>query len=187
MTEQRSDSVIDILRSKLGPRHMSGMDEGRADIERILREELRLERGDAETMVSRMIDDGQLRYVTAAERDPEVDREAQHDERSDRANQVGAGRAPIADVLGAGVVPPTGGPQEGYSGLSTGSAARAAGAATPVAGAGTGTAAAGPLAVTAATDPTLGAGQAGYWDIGGLAAGVVPSSTRKGQVEPQGT
>lgn len=188
MTEQRGDSVIDILRSRLGPRHMSGIDEGRADIERVLRDELNMDGEQAQTMVQRMIDDGTLRYVTAAERDPEVDVAAQDDERSDRANQVGD-RNPgaIDDRLGASIVPPTGGPQEGYSGLSTGSAALAAGAAMPVAGAGTGSAAAAPLAV-AATDPALGAhGGAGYWDIGGGATGVVPSTTRKGQVEPKGT
>ena len=72
MTEQRGDSAIDVLRSRLGPRHQAGIDEGRADIERVLRDEMNIDRDQAAAMVQRMIDEGTLRYVTSDERDPEV-------------------------------------------------------------------------------------------------------------------
>ncbi|HMQ31325.1 MAG TPA: hypothetical protein PKD53_11385 [Chloroflexaceae bacterium] len=183
MTERQHEELIEILRRRLGSRHMAGIDEGRADIVGVLRDELSIERDEADALLGRLMDAGLVRYVTSDERDPVGNPEVIHD--PERPERTDPAERPIA-------VPPVGGPQEGYSGLSTGSSARAAGAAIPVAGAGTGSPAAGPVAVVAADPTTAGEAAAqgtgpGYWDIGGSGAGIVPSSTRKGQVEPRGT
>lgn len=183
MTERQHEELIEILRRRLGSRHMAGIDEGRADIVGVLRDELSIGGDEADAMLGRLMDAGLVRYVTGDERDPVGAPEVIDDpERPRQTDRVDPAERPLA-------VPPVGGPQEGYSGLSTGSSARAAGAAIPIAGAGTGSPAAGPLAVVAADPTTSGEASAtghGYWDIGGSGAGVVPSSTRKGQVEPRG-
>ncbi|NTU79556.1 MAG: hypothetical protein HGA45_09160 [Chloroflexales bacterium] len=62
--------------------------------------------------------------------------------------------------------------------------------ATPVVPVVTGGTSSPPLVPVSAGDPgavDAGGQGPGYWDIGGQAAGVVPSTTRKGQVEPRGT
>lgn len=173
MTERQSDDVVEILRSRLGVRYQSGVDEGRAAMVRTLRDELGLDADQAEAAVRDLIDGGHLRYVTADERDPET----RDDGRSRRQDDHPRYSTDPADL---NVVPATGGPQAGTSGLATGSAAVAAGA-------GSGSPAAGPLAVAAAAGGVSGGEDRGYWDIGAGATGVVPSSTRKGQVEPKGT
>ena len=179
MIERQQDDVVEALRRRLGNRHQAGLDEGRADLVQALRDELSLSADEAEVTLRRLIHEGRVRYVPAHERDVEHDATAQHDEYLDRDQRT---RDDNPATTGAGLglaVPPTGGPQQGYSGVT--------GTAAPVAAAGTGSAAAGPLAVAAA-DSDLVEGQGpGYWDIGGQATGVVPSTTRKGQVEPRGT
>jgi hypothetical protein len=184
VTERQSDDVVEILRRRLGARYQSGIDEGRAAMARALRDELSLGADEADALVRGLIDAGQIRYVTSDERDPMVDPGSRDVERPDQGERSSA-RDPLETGAGLNPIPAQGGPQEGYSGLK-------AGAALPVSGAGTGSPAAGPLAVAAATgddrvgDPT-GAKGPGYWDIGAGTTGVVPSATRKGQVEPKGT
>lgn len=181
MTERQHEELIDMLRRRFGARHMAGIDEGRADMVGVLRDELGIGRDEADALLGRLIEAGLVRYVTGDERDPVGDPEVLNDpERAPRAGRADPAERPIA-------VPPAGGPQEGYSGMATGSAAQAAGGAVPVAGAGTGSPAAGPVAIVAADPEQGGATGPGYWDIGGSGAGVVPSATRKGQVEPRGT
>lgn len=167
MTQRESSSLIETLRARLGPRHQSTMDRGRADIVQVLRDELQIGANDAEAMVRQLIDQGQLRYVTSDERDP--------------AGTSG----PLTDEAGragsAGVAPPI---------SATVPVAPAVTGAAPVAPIAGGTTTPAPI-VPAATDHDVtaraGDQDSGYWDIGGQAAGVVPSETRKGQVEPKGT
>ncbi len=184
MTERQSDDLVEILRRRLGVRYPSGIDEGRAAMARALRDELSLGADEADALLRGLIDAGQIRYVTGDERDPMLDPGARDDERPDQQGHTST-RDPLETGVGLNPIPAQGGPQEGLSGLK-------AGAALPVSGAGTGSPAAGPLAVAAATgdamtDEPTGARGPGYWDIGAGTSGVVPSTTRKGQVEPKGT
>lgn len=180
--EQRSDSVVDILQRRLGTRHHSGMESGRKDIERVLMDELSMEHDQAHEMVSRMIDSGQIRYVTGDERDIEVDRDAQLDEHTDRAYQVGADRRGMADdVVTPGMIPPA--TAAGTAGMNTGTGMPPVPIAPPPSG---GSPAVAPL-FPAAGDADMAGDRMGYWDICGDKAGVVPSRSRKGQVEPRGT
>lgn len=175
MTERHDDSAVEALRSRLGTRHQSGIDAGKADMARVLREELNIGADEADDLLRQMIEAGTVRYVTGSERDPEVRDGDGAEHTGMRAEDSAAARG---DALGLNVVPPTGGPQAGYSGMATGTA-------TPAVAVGTGSPAAGAMAM-AATDGAMAEG--GYWEIGaGGATGVVPSSTRKGQVEPRGT
>ena len=168
--EERSDSVVDILRRRLGTRHQSGLEEGREDIVRVLRDELSMEHDQAEGLVSRLIDAGQIRYVTAAEHDAELDPDVQYDEHTDRAYQD--------DVVPPAVVPPV-----GMAGMNTGTGMPPMPIVAPPPS--TGSPAAVPM-MHPALDTDAADGRMGYWDICGDKAGVVPSRSRKGQVEPKG-
>lgn len=189
MTEhdQESRDVVGVLRDRLGVRYQASIDDGRAEIVRVLADELKIGRDEADSMTSQLIDSGRIRYVTGVERDVEYDTEAHQDERGDADNRRGAAGvvAPDltdrTDILQANAIPGGGGPQTTASGLH-------AGAAAPVA-AGSSGAAPGALPLAAGVDIGAGAEEQqrrGFWDFGAGAAGVVPSTTRKGQVEPRG-
>lgn len=170
MSELQGRDPVDILRSRLGVRYSSGLDDGRSEIVRVLSDELGLNRSEAEATLRNLMDTGHIRYITARE--------------SDTARAVGAGRSDDLDAssddLRVNAIPGGGGPASAVSGLS-------AGAAAPVVVGGnttpppipveTGV----PLGMEDNFDPRLG-----YWDFGG-GGGVVPSRSRKGQVEPTGT
>lgn len=177
--EERSDNVVDILQRRLGTRHYSGMEEGRDDIVRVLRDELSMEHDVAEGLVSRLIDAGQIRYVTAAEHDAELDPDAQYDEHTDRAYQIGDDRRGTTDD----VVPPAVVPPVGMAGLNTGTGMPPMPIVAPPPS--TGSPAAVPM-THPAFDADTADGRTGYWDICGDKAGVVASRSRKGQVEPKG-
>lgn len=187
MTEHEHESrdVVDVLRRNLGSRYRASIDDGRAEIARVLASELNMSSGDADTMTSELIESGRIRYVTAVEHDVDYDVEAQRDERSDldsRRGGLGLTDPDLSDASDnprANAVAGQGGPQTTAAGLH-------AGAAAPVA-AGSSSALPGTLPI-AATDETLGGAgdRGGYWEFGG-GVGVVPSTTRKGQVEPRGT
>lgn len=174
MTERESGNLIEILRQRFGPRHPGAMDRGRADIVQALRDELQIGAADAEAMVQRLVEQGQLRYVTSDERDP-GDTSAPADDRAERAGTGAGGVTPVAPPISANVpVAPA----------VTGAAPVA-----PVAAGGTTSTAQPPLVPASVDDDDAaraGGQGVGYWDIGGQAAGVVPSATRKGQVEPRG-
>jgi hypothetical protein len=181
VTEHESRDLVEALSARLGNRHYSSIDDGRADIVSAVADEMHVSRDEADGITQRLIDSGRIRYVTGTERDVEHDVEAQDDEHSDRANRMRAeGMTDRSDTLRANAIPGQGGPDAVSSGL-TGAAVA------PVAVApGSSTPAAAPLAAgvpLAASADELQRG--GYWDLSG-AKGVVPSDARKGQVEPAG-
>lgn len=184
MTERKHTEVIEALRSRLGFQYESSMEDGRHEIERVVADEMNVSSDEAKGIVSELIDGGMIRYVTGAERDVEYDVEAQRDEYTDEQNREAREREKIddrRDNLAVNAIPGQGGPSAATSGL-------AAGAAAPVAAAGATAPAALPLA--AGVDIGKNAAElqdAGYWEFTADRAGVVPSSTRKGQVEPRGT
>ncbi|GAB4430011.1 MAG: hypothetical protein OHK0015_14630 [Chloroflexi bacterium OHK40] len=176
MTEQQSRDIVDILSERLGVHYYASIDDGRARIVETIAEELRLDRARAEETLERLLEAGRIRYVTGTERDVVRDvapRDGDHsDHREDATNR--------SDSLVVNAIPGAGGPQQGTSGLS-------AGAVAPVAAGGTSSNAPGaPLAAAIPLDHSAEEAQrAGYWDFS-EARGVVPSDSRKGQVEPAG-
>lgn len=179
MTEQRGDSVIEALRSRLGSRYPGDMEQGRAEIVRVLRDELQLGADEAEALVRRMIDDGRLRYVTATERDPLIDPATLDGDPTGRAEYTGEGD-PYQRPGDTVVAPLLGGVQD------TAGAPRVVAA--PAVSSSTTTPPPVFVGDVAASGAELDAGNGpGYWEIGGGATGVVPSGSRKGQVEPRGT
>ncbi len=186
--EHEGRDVVDVLRERLGVRYQASIDDGRGEIARVLAGELNIGRDEADSMVSQLIDSGRIRYVTGVERDVEYDVTAQRDEHSDVDSRRGApglvapDLADRSDNLSVNAIPGQGGPQTTASGLHAGAAAPiAAGSSGAIPG--TLPLAAGLAANADADDPQ----RAGYWDFGSGAAGVRPSTTRKGQVEPLGT
>jgi hypothetical protein len=182
--EERRDSAVDILQRRLGTRYRSGIDDGRAAIMRVLSEELSIGRDQADEQVSRMIESGQLRYVPAVEHDIEVDRDTQHDEHTDRSTEVGGGSQTTRGTLGPDETPLAGTPIAGSGGVVMSILGVPAAA---VGTGGSGAAAAMPLPTADMDDTDDTWRHGGYWDISSETAGVVPSRSRKGQVEPKGT
>jgi hypothetical protein len=194
VTEREITDVVEILRARLGVRYVAGLDAGRREINRVVADELRLSGTDADVLVSRLIDAGMIRYVTRDEVDPVGDPEAQDDERSDEASRRSDDYIDRSGSLRANAIAGQGGPSAGTSGQMGGPVAPPAAAGlgpVPVAAVGTGSAVPAPLAAAAMPAPDAdgvrGHYDMGYWEFVGERAGVVPSSTRKGQVEPRGT
>jgi hypothetical protein len=183
VTERQSNDLIEMLRDRLGMQYHAGVDEGRREIARVLADATQMGHDEADAAVSRMIDSGMIRYVTGAERD--VDRSVAPGEDAafgrDRTDRTRGGLDERADDLSINAIPGTGGPQAATSGML-------AGAPAPIAAGGLGAPPATPLAagdgITASAEDLQ---RGGYWEFTGDKAGVVPSSTRKGQVEPRGT
>jgi hypothetical protein len=181
VTERQGLELIEILRNRLGLQYHAGIDEGRREIVRVLTEETQMNRDEADATVTRLIDSGMMRYITGAERDMDqsiapLDRDSGHGERTDRSRVD-----EMADNLTVNAVPGAGGPQAATTGM-------VAGAPAPIAAGGLTTppaipVAAGDAPVANAEDLQRG----GYWEFNGEGAGVIPSPTRKGQVEPRGT
>jgi hypothetical protein len=180
--DHESHDLVETLAARLGNRHYSSIDGGRADIVGVITDEMKVSREEADAMTQRLIDAGRIRYVTGDEQDVEHDVEAQRDEYSDAANRRDAGyvdpSAAIAGTADPGATVGTG---------LTGAAIPPAVAAAPTVATGNAPApAAVPLAMT---DANLAGsndmGRGGYWDLA-EARGVVPSDSRKGQVEPAG-
>lgn len=184
MTDRQHVEVIEALRTRLGFQYEAGMDEGRHEIEKVVADEMSIGRDEAKSVVDELVQTGRIRYVTGVERDVEHDVEAQHDEYSDEQNRELRERGQIddrRDNLKVNAIPGQGGPSASTSGL-------AAGAAAPVAAAGATAPAALPLAAGVDIDKNAAEQQNnGYWEFAADRAGVVPSGTRKGQVEPRGT
>lgn len=181
MTERENSSVVEVLRDRLGIRYRSSIKDGRKTIVKVISDEMNVSRDEADAITTELIDSGKIRYVLGTEEDREYDVAAQHDERSD-AGLVEPDLTDSSDNLRANAIPGQGGPQTTAAGLH-------AGAVAPVA-AGSGSAIPGALPLAAGLPVGEGADdqqRLGYWDFGSDAAGVVPSSTRKGQVEPRGT
>lgn len=188
MTEHAHEGrdVVDVLRAHFGPRYQASIDGGRDEIARVLADQLNVDGGEADALTSELIDSGRIRYVTAVERDPDYDREAQHDERSDAGNHDGGLGIMTPDLTDgsdsrrANAISGQGGPSATAAGMHGGMVA-------PVAAAGTGNPLPGTLPLAASENSLGGADdRVGYWEFGG-GSGVVPSTTRKGQVEPSGT
>lgn len=178
MSERQRTGVIEPLCERFGYHYQSPMEEGRAELIRAISEELSYSRDEADTLLQYMIDAGEIRYVPAIERDPVGNPAVAPVDRRDTATD-----SPAED-LRINAIPGQGGPPGGTSGMTGSSAAP------PLVAGGTTTSAAMPVGSGLAATPAgaLGARPAsGYWDLGTGAIGVVPSSTRKGQVEPRGT
>lgn len=180
MTERAPRDVIEILKERLGVRYRSDIDSGRNEMMRVVREALNVSSEESERIIRQLIDNGQIRYVTGDERDVEHDVEAQHDEHSDRQRRGEAeGFSDRSDNLRVNAIPGAGGPQEAASGI-TGPATA------PVVAGGSTTPAIIPAVVDPGLTETAGTRQGGgYWDFGSETVGVVPSDSRKGQVEPR--
>jgi hypothetical protein len=189
-------NLVERLRERFGPQYAASLEGGRSEINRAVADELGIGNDEADQTVSRLIDAGMIRYVTADEADPVVDVEAQDDERPDDRG-VGRSDAYIdrGDSLRINAIPGQGGPAGGTAGHMGGPVAppavgAGATAHVPVAASGTGSAAPAPLAgaiVPGADAANVGAGHGvGYWEFLGERSGVVPSRSRKGQVEPKG-
>lgn len=184
-----SRDPMGVLRDRLGVRYRSSIDDGRTEIARVLSDELNISRDEAHDMVRRLVDSGQLRYVTDVEHDVDYNVEARGEPTS-RDNGLGndvtldgSGPSNRGDTLRTNAIPGGGGPQEASLGLS-------AGAAAPLA---VGTSSGGGGAVNpvvAGADPgrlSDDRNDSGYWDFDSERSTVVPSTSRKGQVEPSGT
>lgn len=184
MTERQGHAtgVAEMLRDRLGATYRADIDRGKDEIVRVIADGLGVGRDEAAAILRRELDAGRIRYVVGHEADPVEGRAAQHDERSDRAGGREAGDfTDRADNLRINAMPGTGGPGAGTSGITPNAVA-------PLVAGGTTTPSAAPLAAGAdigASAEDLQRG--GYWEFLGDRAGVVPSSTRKGQVEPRGT
>jgi hypothetical protein len=186
MPEHQSHDVVDILRERLGARYHSGMEAGRDEIIRTIGSEMQVSGDEAQAIFQNQLDAGRIRYVPAVERDNDNNRlgpgdsyvdQGAHDRHTDLDAQ--------ARHLTINAIP-------GQGGVSAGTAGLSAGAAAPVAAGGSTTPAPIPAMMPAAAehpieDGDIYEGEGGYWDFRGDRAGVVPSSTRKGQVEPSGT
>jgi hypothetical protein len=181
MTERQGGDPVESLRARLGVQYRARLDEGRAELARVLGDELGLGRDDAERAVRELIDAGRIRYVTGVEEDVTHDMAAQHDEHSD-ANARDDGATERSDNLTINAIPGRGNDRSGgVSGLTAPSTS-------PLVQGGIVAPGATPLAAGVDIgDNAAERQQMGYWDLGGGAGGVVPSSTRKGQVEPRGT
>jgi len=193
---QGGHDPVEVLRSRLGVRYQAGIDEGRGEIARVLADELNIGRDEAERMTRQLIESGEIRYVTDVERDvdpnipptDETQSNVRHRSDDDRDHSA-AGIADPAllnrtssrdDTLNENVVVGGGGPQTTAAGINTPAAG-------PVA-AGSSGALPGTLPINVGPGSADGmADGGGYWDFGSGAAGVRPSPTRKGQVEPLGT
>ena len=181
MGKHQEHDVVEILRDRLGMHYRSSMDSGRDEIVRVIAAELNVGRDEAEQIMRQQLDAGRIRYITRAEQDVDDDVAAQDDGRTDRANRMDTND--ITDRsrnLAVNAIPGGGGPSAATSGLT-------AGAAAPIAAGGTTMSGAVPLAAGAPIGESADDLQGGYWDFAGDKAGVKPSSTRKGQVEPKGT
>jgi len=181
MTEHQEHDVVEILRDRLGMHYRSGMDSGRDEIVRVIAAEMHVDHDEAEQIMRQQLDAGRIRYIDHAERDVEHDTPAQDDERTDRANRADGGE--ITDRskdLTANAIVGQGGPSAALGGLT-------AGAAAPLVAGGATNSGALPLAAGAPIGDSAEDLQGGYWDFAGDKAGIVASSTRKGQVEPKGT
>jgi hypothetical protein len=184
VTERQNSAtdVVEILRDRLGATYRADIDGGRDEIVRVIADGLSVDRDEAATILHQQMEAGRIRYVVGTETDPVEDRAAQHDERSDQANRRDDdGITDRRDTLRASALPGAVGPAGGTSGLMGSPVA-------PLVAGGTTTPPATPLAADAplaASADDLQRG--GYWEFLGDRAGVVPSSTRKGQVEPRGT
>lgn len=179
MTERQSDAVdvVEILRDRLGVTYHASIDGGRGEIVGVIADELNVGRDEAEEILRMQMEAGRIRYVVGSEVDPVGNPEVQ----DDRARRGDEGVTDRSDNLRVNAIPGQGGPDAATSGLT-------AGAAAPLVAGGTTSPAAAPLAAGvdiggSAEDLQRG----GYWEFAGDRAGVVPSSTRKGQVEPKGT
>jgi hypothetical protein len=186
VTERQHNDVVDVLRSRLGVRYLSSLDDGRNEIIRVVSDELKVDRDEAEAMVRQLIDHGHIRYVPRTERDVEYDVTAQRDEYTERdtrrrdADLADPDLTGRSDELRANPIPIGGGPQTISSGLTGVVVA-------PPMGGGSTTP---PVAPVLTGMPTTGSAddlEGGYWDFASDATGVVPSQSRKGQVEPRGT
>lgn len=184
MTERQNSAmdVVEILRDRLGVTYRADIDGGRDKIVRVIADGLRVNRDEAAAVLRQQMDAGRIRYVLGTEADPVEDRAAQHDERSDQANRrADDGFTDRSDNLRANALPGVVGPAGGTSGLMGSPVA-------PLVAGGTTTPPATPLAAGVPLDASADDLQrGGYWEFLGDRAGVVPSSTRKGQVEPRGT
>lgn len=189
MTEHEHEGrgAVDALRARLGVHYRASVDDGRAEIARALADELNIDRDQADAMVGRLIDSGQIRYISGIEADRGDTGATRYEQRSDADSSTGApGLAePDAtdrrDLLRSNAIPHEGAPpQRHVSGIT-------APATAPLVAGGFGAPGATPLAAGVPIGESAEERQRmGYWEFGG-GAGVAPSSTRKGQVEPRGT
>jgi AraC-like DNA-binding protein len=182
MTEHESHDLCEMLRGHLGVRFQGTLEEGRDEIIRLIASDLGVSRDEAQAIFKRELDAGRIRYITADERDHEAARIAA-DEHGDHGRH--SDLDDHARNLTINAIP-------GQGGVSAGTAGLSAGAAAPVITGGTSTPAIPPIMPAGAAHPIDDATdtdyfEGGYWDLCGDRAGVVPSRSRKGQVEPRGT
>lgn len=178
MSERQRINVIDQLRARFGYHYPSAMEEGRAELVRAISDEVDCSSDEADTLFQYMIDAGEIRYVPAVERDPVGNPAVAPADRRDPEVDSPAEDLRVNAIAGQG------GPPGGTSGMT------GAHAAPGLAAGGTTTSPAMPVGAGLAAstaESTGGRPESGYWDLGSGAVGVVPSSTRKGQVEPRGT
>gem|GEM_PF-1546962 len=187
-------NAVELLRERLGIRYQAGLDEGRAEIARVLAGELNVGHDEAERMTRQLIDSGEIRFIPGIERDDDRNIPPVDDSRVD----MGEYHRGNADAGAPGVVLPelndrAGGRDSDARADADGTPLPAGlhpGFAAPIAannpsGSTPGTV---PLAAGLPFDADTGDHlRTGYWDFGSGAVGVRPSSTRKGQVEPRGT
>jgi hypothetical protein len=181
MTEHQMD-VCDMLRGHLGVRYQGTLEDGRKEIIRLIASDMGVSHEEAEVIFRRELDAGRIRYITAEERDVEANRIASDPDYATRGRHTDLDAQ--ARNLTINAIP-------GQGGVSTGTAGLSAGAAAPVI-AGANTTPVPPIMPAAAARPINDVSDAdyfegGYWDLCGDRAGVVPSRSRKGQVEPLGT
>lgn len=182
MTERQGRDLLGALRERLGVRYRARLDDGRAELVRVAGDALGVGRDEAGRAVGELIDSGRIRYVVGTEQDVEHDVAAQGDERSDTVEGRDDGATDRSDNLTINAIPGRGNDRSGgVSGITSGATA-------PLVQGGFVAPGATPLAAGVDIGDNAAERQAmGYWDLGEGAAGVVPSSTRKGQVEPRGT
>lgn len=177
MTEHNQHDVVEVLRERLGVRYAGSMESGRGEILRLIGSELGVGRDEAEQILQQQIDAGRIRYVTRAEHDSDDNRVAPRDGRSDYESDHGdRSRDPLVNAI-----PGQGGIAAAASGLTGGAAAPG------IVMGGTSNTPAVPLDPRLSIQEAADGVQGDYWEFLGDRTGVVPSSTRKGQVEPAGT